>query len=93
MSNGFSCLDVNECEDDFDTGQTAKNDSKSHQKSHDCPKYSECINTYAGYQCACYDGFLLNNGSCQVSHFSNTNIIIILTCVANYFYYKLFAGH
>ena len=67
MSSGFSCFDVNECED-FDTGQRSKNDSEimSHQKSHNCPQYSECINTYAGYQCACYDGFLLFNGTCQV---------------------------
>ena len=81
MSNGFSCLDVNECEEDFDTGQTTKNDSetKSHQKIHDCPHYSECINTYAGYQCACYDGFLLNNGSCQVCHFSIVGTL--LKCV------------
>ena len=54
MSSGYSCFDINEC-DEFDTGQT-----------NICPKYSECINVYASYQCACYDGFVAYNGSCQV---------------------------
>jgi len=54
MSSGYSCFDINEC-DEFDTGQT-----------NICPQYSECINVFASYQCACYDGFAAYNGSCQV---------------------------
>ena len=54
MSSGYSCFDINEC-DEFDTGQ-----------NNICPQYSECINVFASYQCACYDGFVAYNGSCQV---------------------------
>ena len=74
MSSGYSCFDINECEN-LDTGQMNR-----------CPQYSECINVYASYECACYDGFVAHNGSCQVcQHFVNIfsifcqlNVIICL---------------
>ena len=49
----YSCADIDECE------EAARNDSSI------CVENSDCINTLGSYRCACFEGYLLVNGSCQ----------------------------
>ena len=65
MSIGYSCFDVDECDaKQIDTGQIEQSLTNQVPGGH-CPRYSECINTYGSYECACFPGFTAYNNSCQ----------------------------